>query len=526
MTGSSVSPAERSRDLRRRLGRAPPDTALIAEALDEARSSVARGEGWDAVELLETLLRRAGPSQQVHELLGVAHRQSQSLVAADKSFGQAMRLALPTPELKLAAAQTRYELGQPASAMFLEAARHLASTDPDQALAAIRNAAQALASEGDMAAAETLLHRQLSVRPDWLDGHRVLASLRWVTGAAAEFDDSYRAALAAEPGHRDLWLAWFGAVAQVRQWSRARQILAEAQQACGDGPDLAAARLFSAVEGGEQPETVGKLLQDTERLQGDVVNLCRTRWLLRQGDAAAAEAVALSQTRGPSAMTFWPYVSLAWRLSGDPRAQWLDGEGHGAAGAYVRSLEVDVSRRELAELADLLRQLHTLQRAYPEQSVRGGVQTDRSILLRGEPQLQRLRRKLLEAVRQYVDGLPPHDGGHPLLGLRRDRLLLEGSWSVQLTAQGYNVAHTHPRGWISSAFYVSLPPPEQMGPSPAGWIVLGEPPPELNLPLGAQCEIAPQPGRLVLFPSYAWHCTRPFAGGERLVVAFDIRRRI
>jgi Tfp pilus assembly protein PilF len=525
MTGETASPTERSRDLRRRLGRAPPAAALVSEVLDDVRGSLARGEGWEAIELLETLLRRAEPTAEAHELLGIAHRQSQSLVAADKAFRQAARLAPATPALRLASAQTCYELGQPASAMFLEAARQLASTDPEQALAALRNTAQALASEGDMAGAETLLLRQLTVRPDWLEGHRVLASLRWVTGSVADFDESYRTALAAEPGRRDLWLAWFGALAQVRQWPRAQQILDEAEQTCGDGPDLAAARLFTAVEGGGRPDTVERLLKDTERLQGDVINLCRTRWLLRRGDAAAAEAVALPLTRGASAMTFWPYVSLAWRLSGNPRADWLEGGGEGAAGGFVRSLEVDISRRELTELADLLRQLLTLQRAYPEQSVRGGVQTDRSILLRGEPPLQRLRRKLLEAVREYVDGLPPHVDGHPMLGLRRDRLLLEGSWSVRLTSQGYNVAHTHPRGWISSAFYVSLPPPEQMGAAPAGWIVLGEPPPELDLQLAARCEIAPQPGRLVLFPSYTWHCTRPFAGGERLVVAFDIRRR-
>ena len=90
--------------------------------------------------------------------------------------------------------------------------------------------------------------------------------------------------------------------------------------------------------------------------------------------------------------------------------------------------------------------------------------------------------------------------------------------------QGFNVAHTHPAGWISAVFYVALPEPEQMGPSPAGWITFGEPPPELGLPLKAYAEVEPRPGRLVLFPSYMWHGTRPFADGERLVVAFDMQR--
>ena len=35
--------------------------------------------------------------------------------------------------------------------------------------------------------------------------------------------------------------------------------------------------------------------------------------------------------------------------------------------------------------------------------------------------------------------------------------------------------------------------------------------------------VRPEPGRLVLFPSYMWHGTAPFSGDEdRLTVAFDI----
>jgi len=36
--------------------------------------------------------------------------------------------------------------------------------------------------------------------------------------------------------------------------------------------------------------------------------------------------------------------------------------------------------------------------------------------------------------------------------------------------------------------------------------------------------IEPKPGRLVLFPSTMWHGTRPFDAGERLTVAFDVKR--
>ena len=77
-------------------------------------------------------------------------------------------------------------------------------------------------------------------------------------------------------------------------------------------------------------------------------------------------------------------------------------------------------------------------------------------------------------------------------------------------------------GWISSAFYVSVPEPNAMGPAPAGHFHFGAPPPELGLDLAPYATIAPEPCHLVLFPSTMWHGTVPFAAGERLNIAFDV----
>ena len=53
-------------------------------------------------------------------------------------------------------------------------------------------------------------------------------------------------------------------------------------------------------------------------------------------------------------------------------------------------------------------------------------------------------------------------------------------------------------------------------------VPLGLPPPELGLGLAPLRHIAPRPGRLAIFPSTTWHGTIPFAGEERLTIAFDI----
>ena len=75
-------------------------------------------------------------------------------------------------------------------------------------------------------------------------------------------------------------------------------------------------------------------------------------------------------------------------------------------------------------------------------------------------------------------------------------------------------------GWFSSALYIVLPP--DLGREQAGWLTLGEPPPELGLGLAPARLIEPKPGRLALFPSTMWHGTKPFAEGERMTVAFDV----
>ncbi|MDE2437033.1 MAG: hypothetical protein KGM49_12300, partial [Sphingomonadales bacterium] len=204
---------------------------------------------------------------------------------------------------------------------------------------------------------------------------------------------------------------------------------------------------------------------------------------------------------------------------GDSRHVWLDRPDQS-----IRAVELDLSSVELLELAEVLRELHVMERPYIEQSVRGGTQTDRSVILRHEPIIGRARQSWLSAIRSYADSLPPFEQGHPLLGVPRDELLIEGSWSVRLLPQGYNVPHNHPMGWLSTAFYVGLPDPADMGPAPAGHIAFGTPPEDLGLDLPAYGTIEPRVGRAAIFPSTMWHRTMPFEDGERLVIALDIRR--
>jgi hypothetical protein len=414
-----------------------------------------------------------------------------------------------------ALARLRYESGLDSAHWLLTQCR----AAPDDMRLCLATAS-ALAAEGAPESAEQLLENALLADPGWVEGHASLARLRWKAGIVSpDFARSFVMACAAQPDNRALRLGWFQTLALARDWEGAAQVIADGERRHGAQTPYQLARLFVASESGDDP-TAEKLFAQTEELHDPGLELCRIRFGLRLRRLAWAEAAAqrLLQTR--SGLSAWPYLSLIWRLRDDPRADWLDRPDE-TIGTY----ELGLSPAELGELSALLRTLHTGSAAHLDQSVRRGTQTDQPLFFRKEPVVQRLKLRIERAVQQYSAALPPHISGHPLLGLPRGGpLAYAGSWSVRLTSGGHHVPHTHPQGWISSAFYVALPVEKDRGAPPAGWIGFGTPPPELATQLAPYRRIEPKPGRLVLFPSMMWHATEPFGSGERLVIAFDIAR--
>jgi Tfp pilus assembly protein PilF len=441
-----------------------------------------------------------------------ALRNAQHMEEALAAISEAAQRAPNDPRAAFGVAQISFETWRPAADLFA-AAQRLAPTNPDL----IRNRALALAAEGDEQAASALLTKTLAAQPGWISGHQTLAAIRVTGGESSAADHSYATACGVEASNAALWMAWFQHHAVARRWHEARQILASAQSAVGPNQSLDLAAIFVASESGDAADD-DHLFDAYATLRDPGLDLCQVRHALRSGQTDRAEAVAMRHWDSPSARIFWPYLSLCWRLRGDARAQWLEGDA-----SLVRSFDLDFDAEEQSELADFLRGLHRLKAPYPEQSVRGGTQTDRQLFFHPNPILQRAKAKIVEGVKAYIAGLPPPSPDHPLLAPPRDEFLFEGSWSVRLKDAGFHAPHTHVKGWISSAFYVAVPNEGQRGPEPAGWLALGTPPPELGLSLRPIRSIEPMAGRLVLFPSTLWHSTVPFAAGERLSLAFDVR---
>ena len=483
----------------------------LAAVLRFAREALGIGRADLAINALEAQLRRTPGDAKVLQWLGFAYRDDQRMDDAMHAFARAMQIDPADALSAVAHAEVRYQSGLPAASL----AQSQVELAPGN-LAAIGCCASALSAEGQGRAAENLLVSALARQPDWIEGQKLLASLRYIGGDESEFARGYAAAVRLLPGHLPLRMAWFRSVAQARKWEAAERIIDDAERDFGAQSAFTIARLFIASESGDNARAA-TLFAATQDSPDEVRALAWVRHCLRGGDPAAAESTALRLTRTASARLAWPYLSLIWRLTGDARADWLDGSP-----PHARAFDLAFEPGELEQLAALLRGLHTARSPYLEQSVRGGTQTDRSLFFRHEPIIAALKSRVLAAAREYIAALPAFEAGHPLLGTPRGRLLFAGSWSVQLRGEGFHVSHTHPKGWISSALYVALPDDAASGPPPAGWLEFGTPPPELGLTLPPYLQIEPKPGRLVLFPSTMWHATVPFRAGERLTVAFDI----
>ncbi len=491
----------------------PVGMAEINAATDFAIDANAARRADLSVALLDPLSRRAPENAKIWQMLGLAWRDEQEMAKAGAAFERAHRLAPHDLRIAMGKAQLAFESGRPAAEKF-QRVRAAAPLDGELAL----STAAALVHEGKAAEGEALITDLLAREPAWLRGLDALTTMRWMMGDTKAFDRAFAQSTGARPHELGLYIAWYRATSQVGQWDKAAAVISECRRIFGSRPEIDALDANRATETGDD-EAAEILFARCARLDDSGTKISHIRHCLRTGRYDQAEQIGLSLAKGNAASSVWPYLSTIWRLKGDSRADWLD-VGPSAIGQF----DLPVSPTELEALAARLRALHIATHHPPEQSLRGGTQTQGHLFLRLEPEILAIRAQIIEAVRAYVAALPAAVEGHPLLGTPRNALLFEGAWSVRLTAAGYHVVHTHPLGWISSAFYVALP--ETMGDRQAGWLQLGEPPADLRLNLPPYAVIQPKLGRLVLFPSTMWHGTIPFDDGERLTIAFDIRRPV
>ncbi|MCE9522215.1 MAG: tetratricopeptide repeat protein, partial [Alphaproteobacteria bacterium] len=216
-------------------------------------------------------------------------------------------------------------------------------------------------------------------------------------------------------------------------------------------------------------------------------------------------------------------VCLAYRALGDSRYHDLV-KIDAFVRAYPLRLPSGFADAEAfnAVLAEELATLHTMTSEPLEQTLRGGTQTPGLLFTRKSKLIEQVRELISEAVGDYVRAMPAH-ASHPLLSRKQEQFSFTHSWSCKLRSSGFHTNHVHPMGWISSAYYVSLPDALEDAAKRQGWLKFGESHLEMGEDDRPEHFVKPAVGHLVLFPSYFWHGTVPFeSSADRLTVAFDV----
>jgi tetratricopeptide (TPR) repeat protein len=243
---------------------------------------------------------------------------------------------------------------------------------------------------------------------------------------------------------------------------------------------------------------------------------------LALGRLEEAQAAALSLRRlVPLDQSVLARLATVWRLAGDGRYHGLYDYDRMVGCATIETPQGWSSLSAyLADLAEAVEALHRLKAHPVGQSLRGGSQTMQNLALSQDPAIRAFFVAIDPPIRAYLQAL-----GQGKDALRQRHLgayQLSGSWSVRLKANGFHADHVHPKGWLSSAFYVDTPRAIEAG-GKEGWIKFGQPGLLTRPELEADHWVKPEPGRLVLFPSFMWHGTQPFSSDERrLTIAFDL----
>lgn len=483
---------------------------LVSAAMRERDA----GRAGAAVPIIEAALERHPDHLRLWHVLGLLHRAEENSGEAIRAFRKAVDIAPTDPKVTHALARVTMEAGLPAKELFDKAWQY---SPADGSLIMGRAAAQSATGETEAAIAD--MEDVLNNNPLWLEGQDLLANLRWMNGDRDRFTAGFEQALSAHPKSEALWFRLINALCQVDRFSDADKVVRRARRHVTDIRALDINEAICASEVGDFGRA-DRLFDRVAPYTEMPLAVRYMRHMLRTARPELAAKCGEERTRDADANEMWPYLGLAWRMTEDPRWEWLERDER-----LIKTYDIG-ERVDMAALAEHLRTLHVLKADMAGQSVRGGTQTDGPLFARADPEIRELRAAIVDTVTAHMHTLGPIDPDHPVLRHSPGPFQFGGSWSVRLAGAGRHTNHIHPRGWYSSALYVSLPPQEDFGEPPAGWLAFGKPPDELCLDLEPFEMVQPKVGTLALFPSIMWHGTIPFDAGERLTVAFDVQAPI
>ena len=468
--------------------------------LDQARYLLDRGQIVDARNILSQALAAGQDGAPLRSLLGLILHQLGDLSGCERELRRAVELAPGDGAAQFALASICNRLGKDEEAE--AATRSAIALGMDDAHSHLL-LGRILNRQNRLTEAQNAWRAAIERDPASPQGHRELAELIWMqSGDLAKA----RAALDAAPQTAEIVTIMvnllqgageeraaydFAAGAAARNPSL--HILA-ARAALGIDPQ-AADRHLAAAPAGVTPAARAK----TE-IEADLA--------LGRAQQAVLRAEAL-QTARPRDQHATALLATALRLAGDPRYRALYDYDR-----LVRTYRIhppegwDSLDAYLDDLGRALDDLHGPRTHPVGQSLRHGSQTMRNLADYPDGPIRALFGALDAPIRRHIAAI----GGQ--------NYAITSAWSVRLNKDGFHINHVHPEGWISSAFYVRVPKDLQ---GSEGFLKFGEPGPPTAPHLPEEHLVKPEPGLLVLFPSYMWHGTVPFTSDDkRLSCAFDI----
>lgn len=478
-----------------------------------------------SVETLRRAVTIDPASGDAWRALGSALRASDKLESAEEAFAKACATQSANADNWFNRGAVLRLLGQiEASMSCMQQARALGDDRPE-----LHNAINGLLADagrvGDALAGAKLVARRF---PSFVQGLETLAQMSWEYSPTVSTADDVmaplRAASAAQPANRSLSLALVRLQMQAGQFERALDRVERSRLHPADPvADWISAECLGGL--GQHDEADIRFRRAAVYFGDqnvDFLNAHIRHCLNTQRIDQAMSLATLATSRYPDHQESWAHMSTLWRLAGDEREHWLcDYQAH------VADLELSLPKgfakleRFLDALSDVLDPLHGAYRQPLGQSVRNGSQTSGRLLGRNDPTLMAFHAAIQTTVTGWLARLPD-DARHPFLRRKQQRTRVVGSWSVKLQSGGHHSQHIHPDGWLSSAFYVSVP--ETPADDTAGWLALGQPLGPIGAALSPRRLIRAVPGRLALFPSYFWHGTIAFQSAQpRLTAAFDLQ---
>lgn len=424
---------------------------------------------------------------------------------------------------RLEAAKSRHRAGQVAEAEATYALLNRQVPDhpePWHMLAVVAH------QQGSQEQAADLAEKAIARSPGTARYHNTLGSALRLLGRAQAAEHAFRQALDLDPGNP--LYAGNLAVALLDRGAAAEALDAASLGRRSGSIDPSLENVAGlALQGlGRFPEALAVFDRALAAAPGSADLASNRRVvLLQMGEAAAAAAAAGAWLADhPADSDALTHLAAALAQKGDrgPLADLVRLDSHVCP--FVPEL-ADGGRPDAAFNAVLAHHClthPTLQEGRHNKATQGGGQTD-DLTVGAPPELLDLLAALERSARALARAHAEAAPGHPWAGHVPPRWRLR-VWATVLRQGGHQRPHTHPAGWMSGVYYVAMPDARPPPREPlAGWIEFGRPDPALSVAGGFDLrDIQPVAGQGVLFPSFVWHRTHPFAGEKpRISIAFD-----